>query len=352
MKKSLIALAALAAVGTVSAQSSVTLYGRMDLGMSHNKTEQGVATTKKTSLAGAEGTRTGSRLGVRGTEDLGGGLRANFNIETRVAADQTASTFGTTRTAILQLQGGFGSATIGTYLNTFDDVRGYSVATAGVAGGDFLANAFGNNTRGLGARSENAIGYRSPSFGGLDFRIGTTHEKTTTSVGAVSTTNKTSGYIGGVGYTNGPISALLALGQGKQTVGAATGKVNDVAFAASYNLGMAVPYFQFESAKGTNTVVAGEVKTTGYELGSKFPLGAFTPYVSVSGGKIKTTPTGLATSEVKIRGFQLGTTYDLSKRTYVYAAAGSDKNVAAALVGGTGTEIKRTGFALGLVHNF
>ncbi|WP_309678883.1 porin [Polaromonas sp.] len=359
MKKSLIALAALAAVGTVSAQSSVTLYGRMDLGMLVTKTEQGTRTVKTTSLAGAEGTRTGNRLGVRGTEDLGGGLRANFNIETAVNIDRTvpASTFGKVRTAILQLQGGFGSATIGTYLNTFDDVRGVSVATAGVAGGDFLAKSFGDNIRGLGPRSENAIGYRSPSFGGLDFRIGTTYEKAETNVvtatnpTGLNLTTKTTGYIGGIGYNNGPISALLALGQGKLSTPAGNGKVNDVAFVASYNLGVAVPYIQLESAKGTNTAVVGEVKTTGYELGAKFPLGAFTPHISVSGGKIKTTPTGLATTEVKTRGFQLGTTYDLSKRTYVYAAAGREKNLAAPLAGGTG-DVKGTGFGLGLVHNF
>ena len=353
MKKSLVALAALAVVGAASAQSSVTLYGRLDLGGAFTKTTQGPATAKSTSLAGAQSARTIGRLGVRGSEDLGGGLKANFNIETNVNPDLAGTTFGTTRTAILQLQGGFGSATIGTYLNTFAEVRGYSAAAVLVAGGNFLDNVHGAASRGLGIRSENAIGYRSPSFGGLDLRIQTTHEKTELN-GAV---NKTTGYIAGVGYNNGPVSALLALGQGKlqapavAPAAATNAKVTDVAFAVSYNLGVAVPYFQFESAKGTNTVVAGEVKTRGYELGAKFPMGAFTPYVSVSGGKIKTTPTGLATAELKTRGFQLGTTYDLSKRTYVYAAAGQDKNIAAALATGTG-DVKRTGYALGLVHNF
>ncbi|UUZ77494.1 porin [Polaromonas sp. P1(28)-13] len=255
----------------------------------------------------------------------------------------------------MQLQGAFGSATIGTYLNTFDDVRSYSVATAGVAGGDFLANVHGNNVRGLAPRSENSIGYRSPSFGGLDFRIGTTHEKTELN-GAV---NKTTGWIGGVGYNNGPVSALLALGQGKlqapavAPAAATNAKVNDVAFAVSYSLGVAVPYIQFENSKGTGVVGTGsEVKSRSWELGSKFPMGAFTPYITVSGGKIKTVASvGAAQTSVKSRGVQVGTTYDLSKRTYVYAAVGQDKNVAAALATGTG-DVKRTGYALGLVHNF
>ncbi|UUZ69729.1 porin [Polaromonas sp. P2-4] len=140
----------------------MTLYGRLDLGTSYNKTTQGTATAKSTSLAGAQNARTIGRLGVRGSEDLGGGLKANFNIETRVNPDLAGTTFGATRTAILQLAGAFGSATIGTYLNTINDVRGYSVSTAGVAGGDFLGSVHGVGSRGLGPRSENAIGYRSP----------------------------------------------------------------------------------------------------------------------------------------------------------------------------------------------
>ncbi|UUZ62777.1 porin [Polaromonas sp. P1-6] len=358
MKKSLVALAALAVAGAASAQSSVTLYGRLDLGAAHIKTTQGAVTAKSTSLAGAQNARTLGRLGVRGSEDLGGGLKANFNIETNVNPDLAGTTFGSTRTAILQLAGAFGSATIGTYLNTISDVRGYSVATIGVAGGDFLTNVHAAGNRGLGPRSENAIGYRSPSFGGLDLRIQTTHEKTE----VAGVVNKTTGYIAGAGYNNGPVSALLALGQAKgqapavvgpPAVAATNGKVSDVAFAVSYNLGVAVPYFQFENSKLENNLVAGqEVKSRSYELGSKFPMGAFTPYITVSGGKIKTTPAaGLATAERKARGVQIGTTYDLSKRTYVYAAAGQDKNIAAALAGGVG-DTKRTGYALGLVHNF
>ncbi|UUZ77540.1 porin [Polaromonas sp. P1(28)-13] len=358
MKKNLVALAALAVVGAASAQSSVTLYGRMDLGAAFSKTTQGPATAKSTSLAGAQSARTIGRLGVRGSEDLGGGLKANFNIETNVNPDLAGTTFGTTRTAILQLQGGFGSATIGTYVNTFSEVRLYTATALGVAGGNFLDKVHGAASRGLGLRSENAIGYRSPSFGGLDLSIQTTHEKNE----VAGMVNKTTGYIAGVGYNKGPVSALLALGQAKgQTpavvgppaVAATNGKVSDVAFAVSYNLGMAVPYVQFENSKGTGTLGAtAEVKSRSWELGSKFPMGAFTPYITVSGGKIKTTPAaGLATSERKTRGVQIGTTYDLSKRTYVYAALGQDKNIAAALAGGVG-DTKRTGYGLGLVHNF
>ena len=146
MKKSLVALAVLAATGAF-AQSSVTLYGRMDLGTEggkNNVSAGGVTTTTKNNeLAGAQNNWTGSRLGVRGSEDLGGGLKANFNYEFRLHPDNLrsgannplnptgATNFGATRTAILQVMGDFGSVTVGTYLNPFDDIR----LSGGIYGG-------------------------------------------------------------------------------------------------------------------------------------------------------------------------------------------------------------------------
>jgi predicted porin len=352
MKKSLIAVAVLAATTGAFAQSSVTLYGRLDLGMSSGKVTTNIdpvtsvvnpsnTTSKAFSLAGAQGVRTGGRLGVRGTEDLGGGLKASFNIETNVSPDSSGATFGSTRQGNLSLAGGFGTLTIGTFDNAFDDVRGYSASTGSVAGGDFL---YANTGVAIDARSQNSLGYRSPAFGGFYVRANIVNEK-------VSTVSKTTGFIGAVGYDNGPLSALVAFGNGKlvslpTNVG---NKSNDFGFGVSYDLGVAVPYFQYEQVKTSDVPAPGYEKVRAFEVGSKFPLGAFTPYITLSSGKISNDvgPVG------KIRGFQIGTTYDISKRTYAYAAFGTDKNtqagvVAPALTGFT----KRTGYALGLVHSF
>ena len=84
MKKSLVALAALAAVGAVSAQSSVTLYGLIDIGYGSQVSEQRATATGTASLRSRgimDGANAGNRIGFRGTEDLGGGLKANFVIE-------------------------------------------------------------------------------------------------------------------------------------------------------------------------------------------------------------------------------------------------------------------------------
>jgi predicted porin len=107
MKKSLLALAVLGAfAGAASAQSSVTLYGRVDLSLAKN-----IGSDAKGVQNGS-----GSRLGFRGVEDLGGGLKAIFNIEHRFNADTGALTnaakFWQGR-SIVGLEGGFGRVWLG-----------------------------------------------------------------------------------------------------------------------------------------------------------------------------------------------------------------------------------------------
>ena len=112
MKKSILALAVLGAVsGAASAQSSVTVYGLVDVALVRESGAATGASTKITSGVGA-----GSRLGFKGSEDLGGGLSALFLLENGFQADtgamgQGGLLFG--RQAYVGLQGGFGTVTIG-----------------------------------------------------------------------------------------------------------------------------------------------------------------------------------------------------------------------------------------------
>ena len=373
MKKSLVALAVLAATGAF-AQSSVTLYGRVDLGTAGGKAETTTpgplgttSTVKRTSLAGEQNAWTGSRLGVRGSEDLGGGLKANFNVETRIDPDATGSgqsTFGRTRNAFLQVAGGFGSVTIGTYLNPFDDIR-YAVGTPGIAGGTllenflggnlgssspaFAANAFSNPAGGLSGRSQNSIGYRSPVIGGgFTASIGTAYEKVDTN----GTVGQGSGYIASLGYANGPINVLAAYGSQRlkgstPTTTTLDTKNNDFGIKASYNLGVAVPFVMFERTKSNAIGTVNDNKGRGIEAGASFPMGAFTPYISF--GQVKTT---VATVDAKTNGFQLGTKYDLSKRTFAYGGFGNQKTNRSTAAGAAINSVKSNGYALGLVHNF
>jgi predicted porin len=373
----LIALAAVAVSSAAFAQVSLT--GRIDLGHANVKTTnlENNSDSKVTSLAGDQQGRTTSRLTFSGAEDLGGGLTARFNYETRLTPDNTATAgMDRTRNMFLNLSGGFGSVTIGTFLNAIDSVRGFSAATYSAPGGDFLANhqnLYGNTTlvtdadlneafgipaatsatnlrtlartamtNGLSGRSTNAVAYASPSFGGVTFGLGLSNEKT---AGSNTSVNKVDGMIGTVAYAAGPLNARLAFGQGKGDIKGSgsdltSSKTTDTAFAVSYNLGVAVPYLIHETTKVTLSNFIGDatpgvsLKTKATELGATFPMGAATPYVTFSNGKIEDTKTSA---------FQLGSTYNLSKRTYLYGAVGEFKI----------EDIqKTTGYKLGLVHSF
>ena len=370
MKKSLVALAALAATGAF-AQSSVTLYGRIDAGLFNQTRETQVVGSKVTTfdLAGAQNRKTGARLGVTGVEDLGGGLRAGFVIESRVNIDSSnGGTFGDTRQANINLNGGFGTIVLGTFYNAFDDLRyAHSPNIGGIAGGDTFGNFAAAGTAGgrLSERSQNGLGYSTPSFGGFKIRASVLSRKnngdamtpaTVALVPAVAgnagtaatTTQKTQGIGIAAGYDNGPLSVLGVFGTAKQTdtpTGNTLNKINDFGFNVKYDFGVAVPYFIFEDVKVTNSTPGAFNKSRGFEVGAKFPLGAFTPYVTFN--SMKNTTNAVNTTS-KVTAVQVGTNYDISKRTSAYVALGSDKikNDAAA------TFTKRNGVALGLVHKF
>jgi len=123
MKKSLIALAALAAVGSASAQSSVTLYGVVDVGYGSHKTT-GPAGASIKSRGIMDTANAGSRIGFRGVEDLGGGLKAEFVVEQGItpANDEL-----------------FGGRTAG----SGHQVDGFALAPTGVAGS---GGAYSNGT--------------------------------------------------------------------------------------------------------------------------------------------------------------------------------------------------------------
>jgi predicted porin len=280
-----------------------------------------------------------------------------------------------TRNMFLNLRGGFGGVTIGTYLNPLDAVRGFSAATYSAPGGDFLANHIGaaglavTDTKlgtdltaagivggvstaralaqnGLSGRSTNSIGYSSPSFDGFTFGLGLSQEKVST--GPVL--NEANGFIGSVAYAKGPLSARLAYGEGESEVRTSStanntnsAKSTDTSFAVSYNLGVAVPYLQYEATKVDVNQIGGtafnkEFASNATEIGSTFPMGAFTPYVTFGAGELE-----YAGSSIKTSAYQLGTTYALSKRTYVYGGAGRFK---------VDTVAETTGYKLGLVHSF
>jgi predicted porin len=352
MKKTLIALAALAATGATLAQSSVTIYGRMDLGMSSVDTTAGAAAaTEAFSLAGAQGTRTGSRLGFRGTEDLGGGLRAGFVYEIGINPDRTDAGNAQTRLANLSLSGGFGTVVVGTFMNAFDTARGFSPATAGVPGGDFTMAHGTALTQRFDSRTQNAIAYVSPAFSGFTFSAGTVNEE----VNSGTSARKYDGMILGLNYSQGPLAAQFAFGN--LDVGyhvplnlgsvatPANAEVQNWALGIRYTLPQVVLSFIYEDSEQSLAGVTLR-EFNAWEIGARFPMGAFAPYVTFGQGEITTGTGPLASNDTSA--WQIGTTYNLSSRTWVYAAFGEFQRDQATGINHT----KSDGFALGLVHTF
>jgi len=358
MKKTLIALAALAAAGATLAQSSVTIYGRMDLGMSQQTTTTPAnpAGVDAFSLAGAEGERTGSRLGFRGTEDLGGGLRANFVYEIGINADrgtgaghgdvQAARNNADTRLANLSLSGGFGTVVVGTFMNAFDTARGFSPATANVPGGDFTQWQLAAGTERFDSRSQNAIAYVSPTFNGFTFAAGTVREDNT-----VFANNDVSGYILSLGFSQGPFAAQFAFGDSSVSPSAGGADIVDLrnwALGLRYTLPQVVVSFVYEDTRNSR-LAAGDFDANAWEIGARFPMGAFAPYVTFGQGEIssRTTLLGAPTSN-DTSAWQIGTTYNLSARTWIYAAVGEAQREQT-----NGINVrKEAGYAIGLVHTF
>jgi predicted porin len=303
MKKSLIALAVIAVSGTAFAQSSVTIYGKADIGVARSIGSD-VNELKQAA---------GSRLGFRGTEDLGGGLKANFTYEHRFLPDTGAvgstSSFFTGR-SIVGLEGGFGRIDMG---------RDYSAAFWTALGGDVFGYdgvAANGGVAGAGNQSvrfDNVISYKSPTMGGLTLEASS----------ALKEAGAKNGSAIRVSYASGPIAASIATEKGL-----AGQKYNG--FGASYNLGVAsvrALISKGESATG--------VESDGMLLGLVVPMGALQLKASYATLEVAGKDT--------VQQMGLGARYALSKRTDVYTSyANNSKSTAA----------KKNGIEFGVQHNF
>lgn len=202
MKKSLIALAVLAASGAAMAQSSVSVYGLVDVWVGSQKnTTNGVSAGGFNKMASNEGFAT-SRLGFMGTEDLGGGLKANFQIETSISADQPngqSSSLGD-RQAWVGLSGGFGGVQLGRVWTPYDNTR-FLINDTFTAN---FASSF-NVWRGYTGRTTNGIRYNTPAFGGLSAAVVYSFGEDKTATTSASSLTAFS-----LNYANGPIAAGIA----------------------------------------------------------------------------------------------------------------------------------------------
>jgi len=346
MKKTLIALAALAATGAVMAQSSVTLYGVVDVGFtsvnnSNGTNSLGQASTDNTGLTSSN--MTTNRLGFRGTEDLGGGLKANFQIETTLAADAPAASSLGDRGAWVGLSGGFGEVRLGReYSTTFWSGFLFSpFGTGGVGNGFGFANrvvAHGATGQANPIWNSNSVTYSTPRLSGFQAHAQYAFDE-------VAAAGNDAGRSAGLrlNYTAGPLAAELAFSktdggatidsdattagnQPSPLLGLATSADHkSVVGGVSYDFGVAKLMANFGQEKANVTATGASIaKVTNFEIGAVAPVGPGRLRASYNSTKIEVT--GSAAADPKITKFAVGYIYDLSKRTAVYATVASLKN--------------------------
>jgi len=337
MKKSLIALAVLAASGAAMAQSSVTLYGRLDASLGQTGAVP-VASLSQTGINSSAKNTT--YWGMKGSEDLGGGLKANFVLQSGFAIDTGVGNAGLfEREAHVGLAGGFGEVALGRQYTSFHSSMGdtdmlwdNNFAVAGTVSGVGVAAQ--------GVRASNSIRYDSPKFGGVtaSVTLGFGEDK-----GATGNVGDATNHVSfNVKYAAGPVMVTYAhqenkLAQANLTTAQVTNKYDII--GGTYDFGAAKINAAYNKAKD------GTQNDTEYQVGVTVPMGAFAFGVGYSAGK--STASGLADLESK--GFAMSAQYDLSKRTSLYAgykATEVETNRAA-----TNTAKSKT-FAAGVVHLF
>ncbi len=205
MKKIAIAMAMLPAAAAVQAQSSVTLYGLVDAGVqvTNHASATGGSVTRLTS-----GGQNSSRWGLRGSEDLGGGLKAIFQLESGISIDTGANDSQLfRRQANVGLEGGFGRLVAGrSYTTAYDfilpfDPMGYAPAYSWAIAANGTSAA-GRSAYGMTTAFDNLLKYQG-TFGG--FKVGASY-----GFGEVAGDNGAGQrYALGVGYAAGPLSAAL-----------------------------------------------------------------------------------------------------------------------------------------------
>lgn len=381
-KKSLIAVAALSALAGSAMAADVQIYGRIDTGFrvtGVNYDQAGV--DDETNFEMASGNYTGSRVGIKGSEDLGNGMTVGFVLENGFDSDTGAQKydglFG--REAIVYLEGDFGKIAAGK--------MGILNSTAGsFAIGNFNPFAAGwgevgsqNQIWGAGfeTRYNNMISYRSPDFAG--FKVHAQYSfggnfKDGKVVGEEGKTTTNRYYALGATYTNGGLNLIGIVDSVNEAQEHGTYEKEDtfrVTVGGSYDFGVVKPYLSAAYFKDGQINDPFEAHADNYAKGLKnkdwegwgLTLGATAP---LFGGKAHAmvgyldaegddTPTNNANPKDDFNRWLVGVGYEysLSKRTLVYADAGYFKDEYKSNYGDTPkSEPDAYQAAVGLVHMF
>lgn len=387
-------LAAWMGIGTASAQSTVTLFGIVDTSVSGYRSQaQGVFgstfTTSQTALTNSA--YNSSRIGFKGTEDLGGGLLAGFWLEAGINSNDGSGVGSNgglqfNRRSTVSLESAFGEIRLGrdytpTYWNDnlFDPfgVNGVGTSLISTASGQTSPGGVRSGwTNGQYSRSSNSIGYFLPKLGGFygqfmyAFNEAVSYDPggltppgvaaivADPSLAAVADNARAGRYIGGrVGYSSGPLDVALAYGE--STVGSnyylgTTSTIDIWSIGGTYDFGVVKLFGEYSNNKmdtsfATNTFNPFGTTKPGFNgvlIGATIPIAGYDLIrVAYSAVRYNNTSTNVLGTTANIFGFNsqpeadkfaIGYVYNFSKRTAVYATVAylNNKNGAALTVGG------------------
>lgn len=388
MKKSLLLVSLLAAFGTASAASSVTLYGVLDGSIGQTKTTKinsaGLKTVEKNSSLVREGGMnglSGSRFGIKGSEDLGMGLKGHFVVEQGINTSNGSlgSTSGKDgRQTYVGLSGNFGALTLGRqYTPFYDAVEPLTNIDAGSA---FSLSSKGviDNTK----RASSSIKYTSPLFSGVQVGVLAGSDTTTNTVGNMTSEMKNDVMGASLSYTHGKMSAALGYHGVEDKSGSISNmKTETSGLGLGYNFGVAKVIASYTEQKETGAGFMGNITNKDATIGVKVPFGA--AYVmasvgqnemkntlssggslwkSVAGGKttmnsnmmtVSNTANMTANASSKGTNAVLGLGYHLSKRTEAYARyAKMNEAKYKTATGVANGSTKTDAFSVGVRHTF
>ena len=348
MNKSAIALAVMTTASAAAiAQSSVTLYGKIDVGL---VVDGGNPAGKSVRLASGE--TAGSRIGFKGVEDLGGGYKAAFQIETGFCSDSAAGApnFCTGSNQFMgrqdhgDLSGPFGSISAGRqYSLDYTNIVTVDPFGTGLAGD--VQDVIGDKTT---IRLNNDILYTTPSFAGMTVSAEMALGETTGNFKAGRE------FGGAIVYTHGPLFVDLTLFDVDNTNGAGVAR-KAWQLGAIYDFGVVKVHALGISAKGSPTGAQRPLDAVDMLLGVTVPVAGGSLLANYARHDDRTALTAPGGGDRDASQWAIGYIYPLSKRTSAYTAYGRIDNehgatytVGNATENGTGNKA----FNLGMVHNF
>ena len=397
MQKKLIALAIAAlgvsGLGTSSvalADTNVTLYGKIDLNLASTKTNKNIVRSTSTyndatsvtidgdTTTVGEALRTTkflgvsrnvvstSRIGLKGSEDLGGGLKAVFTYEFgSLTPDEDENSIGKTRVSTVGLQGGFGTFLMGRMASPSKVWSDTYNPTAGVGYGESDPLTEAQDVAGAsvatGDRVSNALAWLSPNWNGFTAKAAYSFVKEEDTADSTDADDRKQGAISlGADYAIGGLKVGATYRRLGDTAGLGTQDGSkEMGIGLRYDFGVVELATTYQQVKANSS---DEKKGRAWSFGANAPVGtAGKVYLTVAGGRAAAPGDATDSNGVEqavdgnARAYSLAYTHSLSKRTKVYAGYSNHKSGEQVGTSGTNDIVyhdKFSGFNVGIGHSF